>query len=116
MRVWAVEADGTVVKTHRVSGRLGVPRYGTYRVYSKSMYTFSPANPAIRWTHMVRFASTPRGGNVGFHAIPFKNGVPMQTEAQLGLPLSGGCVRQSRADAEWVWSWAPIGTVVVVVR
>ncbi len=34
---------------------------------------------------------------------------------QLGLPLSGGCVRQSTADAQWVWNWAYIGTVVVVL-
>ena len=37
----------------------------------------------------------------------------MQTEAQLGTPLSRGCVRQRRADAIALWEFAPLGTVVV---
>jgi lipoprotein-anchoring transpeptidase ErfK/SrfK len=119
-RVWAVEGDGTVVKTHRVSGKAGVPYAGTYFVWSRSMYTHSAANPSIRWMYMVRFAHTPRGGNVGFHEIPTQcdgrgSCWKMQTEAQLGTPLSGGCVRQSTPDAIWMWNWAGIGTKVVVL-
>lgn len=114
-RVWAIEADGTVVKTHRVSGRTREPYAGTYSVYSRSMYTYSANNPAVKWRYMVRFAYGPDGGRIGFHEIPNKNGVPLQTEAQLGQPLSGGCVRQSTADALWMWNWAGIGTKVVVL-
>jgi hypothetical protein len=119
-RVWAVEGDGTVVKTHRVSGKAGVPYAGTYTVWSRSLYTHSVANPSIRWMYMVRFAHTPRGGNVGFHEIPTQcdgrgSCWKMQTEAQLGNPLSGGCVRQSTPDAIWMWNWAGIGTKVVVL-
>jgi hypothetical protein len=114
-RVWAVDEDGTVVKTHRVSGRLHEPYAGTYSVYSRSMYTYSAANPAIKWRYMVRFAYGPGGGRIGFHEIPNRNGVPMQSEGQLGQPLSGGCVRQSTADAQWMWNWAGVGTKVVVL-
>ena len=114
-RVWAVEADGTVVKTHRVSGRLREPYAGTYQVYSRSMYTYSTENPAVKWRYMVRFAYGPGGGRIGFHEIPNKNGVPLQSEAQLGQPLSGGCVRQKTSDAEWMWDWAGVGTTVVVL-
>jgi lipoprotein-anchoring transpeptidase ErfK/SrfK len=64
---------------------------------------------------MVRFAWSRRGDNIGFHEIPKRNGVPMQPDAQLGRPLSGGCVRQATADAIVTWNWASIGTVVVVV-
>ena len=103
-RVWAVEADGTVVKTHLVSGRRFEPYAGTYHVYSRSMYTYSTANPTIKWRYMVRFAYGPGGGRIGFHEIPNRNGVPLQSERQLGQPLSGGCVRQStrrrRVDVE----------------
>jgi hypothetical protein len=98
-----------------VSGRLDLPQYGFYHVYSKSLRTFATHNPAITWEYMVRFAIGQYGGAIGFHQIPLLNGVPMQTEAQLGQPLSGGCVRQSHADAVLVWNWAPIGTLVVVV-
>jgi len=114
-RVWAVEADGTVVKTHAVSGRTREPYAGTYRVYSRSMYTYSTENPLVKWRYMVRFAYGPGGGRIGFHEIPTKYGVPLQTVAQLGQPLSGGCVRQSTADAIWMWNWAGIGTTVVVL-
>jgi lipoprotein-anchoring transpeptidase ErfK/SrfK len=114
-RVWAVEADGSVVKTHRVSGRLREPYAGTYHVYSRSMYTYSTENPAIKWRYMVRFTYGPGGGRIGFHEIPHRNGVPLQSEAQLGQPLSGGCVRQKTSDAQWMWNWAGIGTTVVVL-
>ena len=119
MRVWAVEDDGTVVKTHRVSGKDGLPSPGEYTVWSRSLYTYSAANPSIRWQYMVRFAWTPRGGNIGFHEIPRDCGKPgcplMQTEEQLGESLSGGCVRQAQDDAIWMWEWAQLGTKVVVL-
>jgi peptidoglycan hydrolase-like protein with peptidoglycan-binding domain len=114
-RIWAIEADGTVVKTHLVSGRLYEPYAGTYSVYSRSMYTYSTADPNVKWRYMVRFAYGPEGGRIGFHEIPTRFGVPLQSESQLGQPLSGGCVRQSTADAIWTWNWAYLGTKVVVL-
>ncbi len=114
-RVWAVDANGVVVKTHRVSGRLYEPYAGTYSVYSRSMYTYSANNPSIKWRYMVRFAYGPQGGRIGFHEIPTQYGRRLQTDAQLGQPLSGGCLRQSTADAQWMWNWAYVGTKVVVL-
>lgn len=116
MRVWIIEADGYVTRSYRVSGRLNQPAYGTYSVFSRSAYTCSigHSNVCMRW--MVRFAHGINGGNIGFHEIPRKNGVPMQSDAQLGLPLSSGCVRQSTADAFFMWNWAGVGTKVVVIR
>jgi len=119
MRIWAVDENGEVVKTHRVSGKPGVPYVGTYSVYSRSISTFSAHNPTITWHYMVRFAHTPNGGQVGFHEIPTQcvggSCHRMQTEDQLGQGLSGGCVRQSTEDAIWVWNWADVGTKVVVL-
>ena len=115
-RVWAVEADGTVVKTHRVSGRLREPYAGTYHVYSRSMYTYSTENPDVKWRYMVRFAYGPGGGRIGFHEIPNKNGVPLQSVA----PARPAAVRRLRPpvdtdDAIWMWNWAGLGTTVVVL-
>jgi lipoprotein-anchoring transpeptidase ErfK/SrfK len=117
MRVWIVESDGTVSKTHRVSGRKtwNQPSPGTYSVFSRSSFTCNIKNPAICWRYMVRFTKGPDGDNIGFHEIPKKNGVPVQTEAQLGQALSGGCVRQATSDAIYMWNWAGIGTKVVVL-
>jgi peptidoglycan hydrolase-like protein with peptidoglycan-binding domain len=114
-RVWAVDASGNVIKTHRVSGRLYEPYRGTYSVYSRSLYTYSTGDPNVKWRYMVRFAYGPNGGRIGFHEIPNKFGVPLQSVAQLGQPLSGGCVRQSTPDAQWMWNWAGVGTKVVVI-
>ena len=116
-RVWVVEGDGAVSKTHAVSGRLtwNQPKPGTYSVFSKSMFTCNIKNPDICWRYMVRFTVGPDGDNIGFHEIPKKNGVPVQSESQLGIPLSGGCVRQRTEDAVYIWNWAPVGTKVVVL-
>jgi peptidoglycan hydrolase-like protein with peptidoglycan-binding domain len=114
-RVWAVDSNGVVVKTHSISGRLYEPYAGTYHVYSRSLNTYSTSDPSVRWRYMVRFAYGPQGGRIGFHEIPNRNGVPLQSNEQLGLPLSSGCVRQTTADALWVWNWAGIGTKVVVL-
>jgi hypothetical protein len=112
-RVWLVEADERVSKTHPVSGRAGVPRRGTYKVFSKSMNAIAGSRKATM-THMVRFA---RGRTlaIGFHAIPRdRRGRPIQSESELGSYRSLGCVRQADADAVALWNFAPIGTKVVV--
>jgi lipoprotein-anchoring transpeptidase ErfK/SrfK len=117
-RVWTVESDGTVSKTHLVSGRqkYNQPTPATYSVFSRSTYTCNIKNPEICWRFMVRFAKGgDDGDNIGFHEIPTKNGVPVQSVSQLGTPLSGGCVRQATPDAIYMWNWAPLGTKVVVL-
>jgi lipoprotein-anchoring transpeptidase ErfK/SrfK len=114
--VWAYDETNTIIKVHRVSGRLDPrdPSPGVYQVWSRSLRTFSINNPSITWNYMVRFAKGDRDGNIGFHDIPYQYGQPVQTIDQLGQPLSGGCVRQATEDAVWMWNWAQVGTVVVV--
>ena len=119
MRVWTVEADGTVSKTHLVSGRTtwNQPLPGTYSVFSRSSYTCNIKNPAICWRYMIRFTKGPDGDNIGFHEIPIdtRTGQPIQDVSQLGTALSAGCVRQATPDAQFMWGWAGIGTKVVVL-
>ncbi|WP_420451195.1 L,D-transpeptidase [Ilumatobacter sp.] len=116
-RVWATDWSNRVIKTHRVSGKMKWcdPRPGWYSVFSRSRHTYAIQNPTIKWGFMVRFTKGCNGGNIGFHEIPFQYGRPVQSIAQLGQPLSGGCVRQARGDAIWMWNWAGIGTRVVVL-
>jgi hypothetical protein len=112
-RVWLVDEDGSVAKSHPVSGKEGVPALGTYSVYSKSLQTQS--YNGITMTHMVRFAHG-RRLPYGFHSIPlYPDGRPLQTESELGYFRSGGCVRQAYDDAVFLYEWAPVGTVVHVV-
>ena len=114
MRVWIVDGNNVTIRTYRVSGRFGQPDPGTYQVFSRSSYTCNIDHTNICMRFMVRFAHGPLGDNIGFHEIPRKDGVPIQSDAQLGQALSGGCVRQSTDDALFMWDFAGIGTTVVV--
>jgi hypothetical protein len=113
-RVWLVDADGTVAATYLVSGsvtdNLGP---GKYDVYSRSRWAVGIQDSGVM-EYFVRFA---HGANaaIGFHSIPSKNGTALQTVAQLGTPLSHGCIRQKLSDAKRMWDFADVGTDVVVV-
>jgi hypothetical protein len=108
-RVWLYEANGQLARTYPVSGRRGVPRPGRYRIFSKSRVSTAGS---LRLNYMMRFAPG-RPLAAGFHAIPVRrDGSPIQSEAELGSPRSHGCVRQSNADAVFLWNWADIGTPV----
>lgn len=113
-RVWLVRADGSIQRTYLVSGSA----YdnldpGSYRVFSRSERAWGiDDSGTMRW--FVRFAQGPNAA-IGFHDIPIDDGAPVQTHAQLGTPLSHGCVRQRTVDAKALWSFAPLGTAVVVV-
>jgi lipoprotein-anchoring transpeptidase ErfK/SrfK len=114
-RVWLVRADNTVERTYLVSGRRNTPATGTYRVFSKSPLAYA-GHDGITMRHMVRFT---HGVNlaIGFHSIPtYRDGRPLQSEAELGQFRSSGCIRQRNSDAEYLYNWAPVGTTVVVIR
>jgi hypothetical protein len=115
-RVWLVEANGTVVRSYLVSGKYQTPAAGTYSVYSKSPHAYA-GHDSIEMDHMVRFAHSATSGiPIGFHGIPTRSGQPMQTEDDLGGFRSAGCVRQSDADAVFLYDWTPVGTTVVVLH
>jgi hypothetical protein len=113
-RVWLVEEGNEVARTYLVSGS----RYdnldpGTYSVFSRSEQAWGiDDSGSMRW--FVRFAEGPNAA-IGFHSIPLLDGAPVQTIAELGIPLSHGCIRQRTADARALWEFAPVGTTVVVV-
>ena len=115
-RVWAIDEDEKVVRSYLVSGsryRNEVP--GWHKVYSRS-------ESALGWDlqadlpYMIRYTQTERG-HIGFHAIPSwrDSGEKLQTIEELGQRLSGGCTRQAPQDAEFLWSFADVGTRVLVL-
>ncbi len=112
-RVWLVGARDSVVRTYLVSGSVyDNLEPGTYQVYSRSSRAIG-IDDSGTMRYMVRFA---HGDNaaIGFHDIPVQDGELVQTKAQLGTPLSHGCIRQARPDAKALWEFAPLGTTVVV--
>jgi peptidoglycan hydrolase-like protein with peptidoglycan-binding domain len=115
-RVWAVDKDGAIIRSWLVSGsRYNNEMPGTHKVYSKSEITTAWNGKAFL-PLMVRWLKTQIGA-IGFHQIPVKrsDGSLYQTEEELGTRLSGGCQRQAKEDAEFLWKFATIGTPVVVI-
>lgn len=113
-RVWLVGSAGRVRRTYPVSGSLTDNlQPGSYEVWSRSRRAWG-IDDSGSMTHFVRFAHGERAA-IGFHDIPVKDGVPVQTRAELGTPQSHGCIRQWRSDARALWDFAPLGTQVVVV-
>jgi lipoprotein-anchoring transpeptidase ErfK/SrfK len=114
-RVWVINENNEVVRTFLVSGMLGQPGKGTFRVFSKSPTSYSPEFAGVTFRFMTRFAIGRNGGNIGFHEIPVRNKKPMQTVEELGAFKGSGCLRSSTQDAIFIYQWAKIGTKVVVV-
>ena len=114
-RVWLVGRDDRVERTYLASGSvLDNLHPGTYHVYSRSRWAVGVDDSGVM-EYFVRFTHGPSGAAIGFHTIPTKDGVPLQTESQLGTPRSHGCIRQRTKDAIALWEFAPEGTAVVVV-
>jgi lipoprotein-anchoring transpeptidase ErfK/SrfK len=115
-RVWLVGAnDDTVQRTYPVSGSVTHNlQPGTYSVYSRSRWAVGVDDSGVM-QYFVRFTQGPTGAAIGFHTIPTKDGVPLQSQASLGTPQSHGCIRQATPDAIALWDFAPEGTKVVVV-
>jgi peptidoglycan hydrolase-like protein with peptidoglycan-binding domain len=115
-RVWAVNDDGSIIRSWLVSGsKYNNETPGTHEVYSRS--DRSTAWNGKAWLPMmIRYLRTDIG-HIGFHAIPLhvNDNSPYQTEAELGTRLSGGCQRQANRDAAFLWEFAQVGTKVVVV-
>ena len=114
-RVWVINEQNEVIRTFLVSGMLGQPGKGTFRVFSKSPTSYSPEFAGVTFRFMTRFAIGRNGGNIGFHEIPIRNKRPMQTVDELGAFKGSGCLRSSTQDAIFIYQWAKIGTKVVVV-
>lgn len=113
-RVWLVGDDGSIERTYLVSGsRFDNLDPGTYAVQSRTRQA-TAFDASGTMEYFVRFA-TGFSEPIGFHSVPRDNdGVLEQTRADLGTPLSAGCVRQWEPDAIALWDFAPVGTTVVV--
>jgi len=115
-RVWAVSKNDEIIRSWLVSGsKYNNETAGTHQVYSRSEITTAWNGKAFL-KKMVRWLKTEIGA-IGFHQIPVRrsDNTVYQTEAELGTRLSGGCQRQAKLDAEFLWSFAKIGTPVVVL-
>lgn len=112
-RIWWIDDQDVVIGTVPVSGRAGTPELGTFAVYSKTEH--ATGLDGSKMSKFVRFTKGPNGWAIGFHGIPTDDGVPVQTEEQLGEPLSHGCIRQGAFATDLTWEFLAVGDTVVVV-
>ncbi len=115
-RVWAVDDDGSIIRSYLVTGsKYNNEMPGFHEVYSRSEESTAWNGQAIL-PLMIRYQKTDIGA-IGFHAIPIhvSDGTVYQTDAELGTRLSGGCQRQNNLDAQFLWTFAEVGTPVVVI-
>ena len=100
-RIWLAE-DGTVERTMPVVPGTQTPSNGSYTVTSKVSSTTS--SDGVQVVYVVRF-----GGNYGFDAEQGITGLPPAPTGK-----TGG-VRMAQVDAQVLYSFASVGTAVVVV-
>ena len=117
-RVWLVGQRGAadvVRRTYLVSGSVTDNlRPGHLRGLLASRCTRVGVDDSGTMQYMVRFTH----GRQRRDRLPRHPGARrrlVQTRAELGTPQSHGCIRQWRPDAQALWSFAPVGTQVVVV-
>jgi len=112
------DKNGAVLKTFDVSTGLDSSTpLGSFKVFSKSSRTFYTPRPEEKMRWMTRFTKGRRGGNIGFHGIPYKvtKGREVAFPTPLGVaPSSHGCVRMLETEAKWIYTHSDIGTVVKV--
>lgn len=109
-RAWHVSDNGDWY-TFLVSGKVGVPSPGSYRVVRR----INPGGSGnLRLPYFVGFAFGTTT-DIGFHGIPLRSdGSPIQSDAELGQFRSHGCVRENQADAVRTWDFGTLGTPVIV--
>ena len=74
----------------------------------------SKSHPELRLPWFVGFAWGATT-DIGFHGIPLRpDGSQIESDDQLGIPLSAGCVRESQFTAHVLYNWTPEKTLVVV--
>jgi len=113
-RVWLVAAGGDVERSYLVTGsKWGNLRPGSYRVGTKTRYARTYRGGGT-FEYFVKFAQG-RTAAIGFHAVTVRNnGTLVYARDDLGTARTPGCVEAMREDARALWTFAPVGTKVVV--
>ncbi len=76
---------------------------GRFRIYSK-LRSGTMAGPGYRLPNVPYIMNF--YGGYAMHGTYWHN--------NFGQPMSHGCVNMRTADAQWLYNWAPIGTLVVI--
>ena len=106
--------DGTfLVETHKVStGKWSMPTpEGEYSINNKDPRAYSQQYE-LYMPYWMAFI----GSEYGIHELPEWPDGTKEGESHLGTPVSHGCVRLGRGDAQAVYDWVEVGTPVFIHR
>jgi hypothetical protein len=104
--------EGTnLIGTHSVStGKWSMPTpVGEYSINNKDPRAYSQ-DYDLYMPYWMAFI----GSEYGIHELPEWADGTKEGESHLGTPVSHGCVRLGRGDAQAVYDWAEIGTPVFI--
>lgn len=91
------------------SGKLSMrtPK-GNFKIDGKSLRAWS------KYGLWMPYWLSLKNGYFGIHELPVWPNGAKEGENHLGVPVSHGCVRLGVGPAEFLYNWAPIGTVVKI--
>lgn len=82
---------------------------GHFKIDGKHLRAWSRA-----WGLWMPYWMSLRNGYFGIHELPEWPGGKKEGEDHLGKPVSHGCIRLGVGPAEFLYSWAPVGTPVFI--
>lgn len=108
--LYCFEGENEICAYRVSTGKWSMPTpTGTFAINSKTEMAYS-ATYGLYMPWWMSFI----GNDYGIHELPEWPGGAKEGEGHLGTPVSHGCVRLGVGAAESVYSWAEIGTPVVV--
>lgn len=118
--VWIVNAANIVVRHYPITDLDWKTPVGTYRILRKSRRAYaSSSHGNLTLNYFLPFyRRCPKCSLIGFHEIPrTARGDLIEPISGLGTELfaSQGCIRQSPADARYLYEYAKPGLLVVVI-
>ena len=113
--------DGCVAGQSLVTtGRPGLRTpTGTFHIYAK----FSPITFSSQWPTSSPYYFAPekasygmefRGGGFFIHDAPWEPSSGFGPGSENGADASHGCVHMPTPTMQWLYSWSPIGTTVII--
>ncbi|MCX6811561.1 MAG: L,D-transpeptidase [Candidatus Berkelbacteria bacterium] len=89
-------------------------KQGNFKILSKMRWAYGSSPEGDQWAMPYWLGFYFSGGTEnGIHGLPLING-RKEGAGSLGIPVSHGCVRVADSNIEWLYSWAEIGTPVIV--
>lgn len=118
---WACADDSTTYDSAVITGKLknddSTP-LGTYHIFSKlTNQELKGCQPGDCWDDRVTYwlpYQQADGGTIGFHDASWRKASEFGNTLPASNKGSHGCVELPTAAAKWLYSWASIGTTVIV--